>query len=41
MSGFYVLDVPEFASVVAAAGALDRCRVHPARAGADHDIQPR
>ncbi|WP_375392594.1 hypothetical protein [uncultured Sphingomonas sp.] len=33
MSGFYVLDVPEFAPVVAAAGALDRCRVHQPRAG--------
>ncbi|WP_375398103.1 hypothetical protein [uncultured Sphingomonas sp.] len=33
MSGFYVLDVPEFAPVVAAAGTLDRCRVHAARAG--------
>ena len=33
MSGFYVLDVPEFASLVDAAGALARCRVHRARAG--------
>ena len=33
MSGFYVLDVPEFAPVVVVAGALDRCRVHDALAG--------
>lgn len=33
MSGFYVLDVPEFAAVVAAAGALERCRVHDPRGG--------
>ena len=33
MSGFYVLDVPEFAAVVTAAGGIDRCRVHAPRAG--------
>ncbi|WP_217429532.1 hypothetical protein [Sphingomonas bacterium] len=33
MSGFYILDVPEFAPVVAAARSLERCRVHAARAG--------
>ena len=33
MSGFYVLDVPEFASVVAAARKLDTCRVHKVRRG--------
>lgn len=33
MSGFYVLDVPEFAPVAAAARALERCRVHAPRAG--------
>ncbi len=33
MSGFYVLDVPEFAAFVEAAGGLERCRVHPVRAG--------
>ena len=33
MSGFYVLDVPEFAPVVAAARTLERCRVYAPRAG--------
>ena len=33
MSGFYVLDVAEFASVVSAARKIERCRVHPARRG--------
>jgi hypothetical protein len=32
VSGFYVLDVPEFAPLVLAAKAIARCRVHPARA---------
>ena len=36
MSGFYVLDVPEFAALVAVAEASDRCRVHPPRAGYVH-----
>jgi hypothetical protein len=31
MSGFYVLDVPEFAALVAAVRHLESCRVHPAR----------
>ena len=33
MSGFYVLDVPEFAPMVVAVGNLAQCRVHGARAG--------
>ena len=33
MSGFYVLDVPEFAPVVRVAKGNDRCRVHPPRRG--------
>ena len=33
MSGFYVLDVPEFASMVTAAKRLKRCRVHAALRG--------
>jgi hypothetical protein len=33
VSGFYVLDVPEFAAVVAAARKLDSCRVHAVRRG--------
>jgi hypothetical protein len=33
VSGFYVLDVPEFAPVVAAARQLDTCRVHKVRRG--------
>lgn len=33
MSGFYVLDVPEFASVVTAAKAIERCRVHAPKRG--------
>ena len=33
MSGFYVLDVPEFAPVVVAAGKLAQCRVQAACAG--------
>jgi hypothetical protein len=31
MSGFYVLDVPEFSSLVDAAVKSGRCRVHPKR----------
>jgi len=31
MSGFFVLDVPEFASLVDAAVRSGRCRVHPKR----------
>lgn len=31
MSGFYVLDVPEFSSLVDAAMKTGRCRVHPKR----------
>ena len=33
MSGFYVLDVPEFAAVVRAARTNERCRVHAPRRG--------
>ena len=33
MSGFYVLDVPEFAPMLSAVGGLERCRVHTARRG--------
>ena len=33
MSGFYVLDVPEFAPLVHAAEQHERCRVHPVIAG--------
>lgn len=33
MSGFYVLDVPEFAPLVRAAEQHERCRVHPVIAG--------
>jgi hypothetical protein len=33
MSGFFVLDVPEFAPIIEAARALKNCKVHPARAG--------
>jgi hypothetical protein len=33
LSGFYVLDVPEFASVVTAAKAIERCRVHEPKRG--------
>ena len=33
MSGFYVLDVPEFAPVVRAAKVNERCRVHAPRRG--------
>lgn len=33
MSGFYVLDVPEFAPIVSAAKRLDSCRVHAVRGG--------
>ena len=33
MSGFYVLDVPEFDPLVRAAERQDRCRVHPVVAG--------
>ena len=33
MSGFYVLDVPEFAPMVAAAGKLAQCKVHASCAG--------
>jgi hypothetical protein len=31
MSGFYVLDVPEFSSLVDAAMKSGRCKVHPKR----------
>ena len=33
MSGFYVLDVPEFAALVEAALVNPKCRVHQVRAG--------
>lgn len=33
MSGFYVLDVPEFVPVVQAAHRLTQCRVHTQRGG--------
>jgi hypothetical protein len=33
MSGFYVLDVPEFAPMVSAARQLQSCRVHSVRRG--------
>ena len=33
MSGFYVLDVPEFAPMISAARKLKSCRVHAARRG--------
>jgi hypothetical protein len=33
MSGFYVLDVPEFSALVHAAEAHPRCRVHPVARG--------
>jgi hypothetical protein len=33
MSGFFVLDVPEFAPILEAARALKNCKVNPARAG--------
>ena len=33
MSGFYVLDVPEFAPVVEVAQMIERCRVHTSRGG--------
>jgi hypothetical protein len=33
MSGFFVLDVPEFAPIIEAARALKNCKVHLARAG--------
>ena len=33
MSGFFVLDVPEFEALVEAARRNDRCKVHPAKAG--------
>ncbi len=33
MSGFYVLDVPEFGPVVSTARKLDRCHVHLPLAG--------
>lgn len=33
MSGFYVLDVPEFAPLVDAARKDPRCRVHDVKAG--------
>ena len=33
MSGFFVLDVPEFAPIIEAARALKNCKVNPARAG--------
>jgi hypothetical protein len=33
MSGFFVLDVPEFAPIIEAAHALKNCKLQPARAG--------
>ena len=33
MSGFYILDVPEFSPILTAARRLPACRVHPGRAG--------
>lgn len=33
MSGFYVLDVPEFSSLVRAVGQNQNCIVHPALGG--------
>ena len=33
MSGFFVLDVPEFRSLLGAALRTDRCRAHPPQAG--------
>ena len=33
MAGFYILDVPEFAGLVTAAGKHKRWQVHPVRAG--------
>jgi hypothetical protein len=33
VSGFYVLDVPEFAPMISAARQLDTCRVHNVRRG--------
>jgi hypothetical protein len=33
MSGFYVLDVPEFAPMVEAVKRSDRCKVHPVLRG--------
>jgi hypothetical protein len=33
LSGFYVLDVPEFAPVVMAAKEIERCRVHAPKRG--------
>lgn len=33
MSGFYVLDVPEFAPLIEAAANNPRCRLHDAAAG--------
>ena len=33
MSGFYILDVPEFAPLAKAAAKDPRCRVHDVRAG--------
>ena len=33
MSGFYVLNVPEFASIVRAVKTNERCRVHAPRRG--------
>jgi hypothetical protein len=33
VSGFYVLDVPEFAAMVSVARTMSRCRVHAARRG--------
>jgi hypothetical protein len=33
MSGFFVLDVPEFASIVDAASSNADCRVHPLAGG--------
>ena len=38
MSGFYVLDAPEFASLMSAARKSDNCRVHP-KAGGYHFVE--
>ena len=33
MSGFYVLEVPEFASILQVARSIEQCRVHAPRGG--------
>jgi hypothetical protein len=33
LSGFYVLDVPEFEPLVTAAREIERCRVYPSKRG--------